>query len=132
MGFSTARQPLTLALTLFCVTLIFFVYNDDDRGNDGPNWINLPQSEKFDFEPSRDGTVEPVEEKPSDSTGTVFKMEKTRTFPESERVFHEGFSEETCVVKPEAPKKRNCHKWGVLTTINQPSEAVRRFLYRYV
>ena len=65
----------------------------------------------------------------SDSTGTVFTMEKVRTFPDSERLGKN--LQGNCELKVEPRRsKHECKKWAVLTTINEASEAVRRFLYR--
>ena len=60
------------------------------------------------------------------STGNVFSGDKTRAFPRAHIQFKNvSFGE----IKPRLIPSE-CKKWGVLTTINAPSEALRRFMYQ--
>ena len=136
-------QALTLLLLLWCAGLLNLIYEASKDGSFS-NWTSIldQQIQQIQQIPRRPGPrAMPPRDiisaskkdffKP-DSSGTAFIAEKIRTFPQSEIVFGiEGNRLKTCVnATMRADRKRKCRKWGVLTTINAPSEAVRRFLYR--
>ena len=72
-----------------------------------------------------------IEQHPA-ATGKVFAAEKIRTYEEtkqSSRQETKQFNENENERKLNFEEKM-CEKWGVLTTISSPTEAVRRFLYK--
>uniref|UniRef100_A0A0K2V0D6 Uncharacterized protein n=2 Tax=Lepeophtheirus salmonis TaxID=72036 RepID=A0A0K2V0D6_LEPSM len=86
-------------------------------------YLKLYPSNSKDTFASKDNII--PESVGSDSTGKKFKGEKVRDFQKSFEEFN--FRGSSSVKKILSDLK--CKKWGVLTTINEPSEAVRRFSY---
>ncbi len=60
------------------------------------------------------------------TSGKEFSGDRVREFPSNSRQFNNGKIAKKC----KASARKLCSKWGVLTTINEPTEAIRRFLYR--
>ena len=57
------------------------------------------------------------------TSGQEFQGGKVRTFPENDKVLFDRKINS-------ATLPSNCTKWGVITTIFPPSEALKRFTYR--
>jgi hypothetical protein len=71
-----------------------------------------------------------IEQHPA-ATGKEFSGEKIRTFLESDLKVQLKFTNDFLDEKESKRYAKNmCDKWGVLTTISAPTEAVRRFLYK--
>ncbi len=64
------------------------------------------------------------------TSGKQFTGNKVRLFPNESRWYSQTAWNATNNRKCKITKKELCSKWGVVTTINEPTEAVRRFLYR--
>ena len=65
------------------------------------------------------------------STGEVFSAKKIRTYEETEK--HPKLNQRIKVMNDNETirfESKMCDKWGVLTTISSPTEAVRRFFYK--
>ena len=66
------------------------------------------------------------------STGKVFSAKKIRTYEETEK--HPKLIQRIEVINDNYEnihfESKMCDKWGVLTTISSPTEAVRRFFYK--
>ena len=66
-----------------------------------------------------------------DSTGKMFSADKKRSFPPNKRRFFNGEPLPRRNTKHSLIQQnmQQCRKWGVITTVYPPSEAVRRFTY---
>jgi hypothetical protein len=90
---------------------------------------SLIQGAKFTFTPAKALNLLQDSEFHSAATGYGFTGDKIRTFTKY------VFQDENTIISlassplPESARK-NCEKWGVMTTISSPTEAVRRFLYK--
>ena len=136
------NKPKLLALGVFTIFLLSLTiyhrqsYNQDNIF-DNSNIEAISYIESTSFQPfNNDEEVVPNEDDTSDfeallsdaTSGRVFNGSSIRVFPSHLRKFDQ---QSTIHLSQKKTKSSwNCQKWAVVTTIFEPQEAARRFLYR--
>lgn len=121
------QKILKLCILLVCVTLVLYVLANHQNAK-----LLL---DEVDLKIKKTNTRKPVELKPNvdwetiigATYGTLRSGQKIRKFPNTKHILSKQHLQHLLNLKTE--RTLNCNKWGVLTTIKLPSEAVRQFLF---